>query len=331
MKVLILTERDIEPLLSMEETIKAVEAAFKEKGLGHVQMPSKQFLIYDRYGGDLRSMPSYLERLDISAVKIVNSHPDNPVRHGLPTVMATIILIEPRTGMPLAIMSGNRITAVRTGAAGGIAAKYLARKEPKIVGLVGAGTQAKTQLQALLTVYESLDEVKVWSRPDSTREKLIEGIIEAYADFVKITPVEKVREAVIGADIVVTTTPSRRPIVSYEWVSEGQHFSCIGADAPGKEELDPKILKNAKIVLDDWEQGLHSSEVNVPYSRGLISERDIWGDICEVVAGLKDGRTSDREITVFASSGLAIQDAATAKLVYDKAVSAGIGQYIDFM
>ena len=331
MQVLLLTEKDVESLLSISEVMEVVEQAFKEKGLGYAQMPPKLYLLFSRYNGDLRAMPSYLERLDISAVKVVNSHPGNPSKFGLPTVMATIILVDPRSGSPIAIMGGTHITAMRTGAAGGIAAKCLARKDAKIVGLVGAGTQARTQIEALLLLYSELETVKVWSRTPETRERFASDMKTVCGDSLKIIPSSEIRDVVAGADIVVTTTPSRKPIVSDKWVSDGMHITCIGADAEGKEELDPAILKRAKIVVDDWEQGAHSGEINVPLSKGIISKEDIWGDICEIAAGLKLGRTSRSEITVFMSTGLAVQDAVTAKLAYDKAISKGIGQTIELL
>ncbi len=313
----------------MNEVMQVVEAAFREKGLGFAQMPPKIFLSYPKYNGDLRAMPSYLERFDVSAVKVVNSHPDNKAKFGLPTVMATIILVDPRNGAPLAIMDGTRITAMRTGAAGGLAAKYLARRDSKVVGFVGAGTQARTQLPALLALYGKLDLVKVWSPPRESRETFVSEMKAAYKSLDEIVAVENVEDAVQGVDILVTTTPSRTPVVLDRWVSEGTHINCIGADASGKEELDPAILKRAKIVVDDWEQASHSGEINVPLARGVISRKDVWGDICEIAAGLKLGRTSENEITVFTSTGLAIQDAATAKLAYDKAVSKKIGHSIE--
>ena len=143
--------------------------------------------------------------------------------------------------------------------------------------------------------------------------------------------VESVKEAVEGADIVVTTTPSIKPLVSGEWVTPGMHFNCIGADAPGKEELDPVILTRAKIVIDDWEQAFHSGEINVPFAKGIITKQHVWGDIGEVVAGLKPGRTASDEITVFTSTGLAIQDAVTAELAYKKALAKKIGQFIEII
>ena len=331
MKILLLTEKDVEQMLTMDEVMEAVESAFREKGLGRVQMPAKLYLFYEKYGGDLRTMPSYLEQLDISAVKVVNVHPENPKKHSLPTVMAIITLVNPKNGAPLAIMGGTRVTSMRTAAAGGVAAKYLARKDSKVVGLVGAGAQARTQLTALLSLYEKLEEVRVWSRTEKTRDAYVAQMKTACGEVSRMVPVDSVQKAVEGADVVVTTTPSREPLVSSEWVAPGMHINCIGADAPGKEELDPTILTRAKIVVDDWEQAFHSGEINVPSTKGIITKRHVWGDIGEVVAGLKPGRTSSDEITVFTSTGLAVQDAVTAELAYKKALAKKIGRFVEIM
>lgn len=312
----------------MGEVMEAVESAFRAKGLGKVQMPAKSYLFYKQYNGDLRTMPSYLEELGISAVKIVNVHPDNQKKYNLPTVMAVIVLIDPKSGAPIAIMSGRTVTSMRTGAAGGIATKYLARRESKIIGIIGAGTQARTQTMALFEVYEKLEELRVWDINKEATQRFVAETEPIYGHLCKITPVETVKKAVEGADLVVTVTPSRKPLVTDDMVSPGMHFNCIGADAPGKEELDPNILKRAKIVIDDWDQASHSGEINVPLSRGIITKDNIWAAICEVAAGLKPGRESRDEITIFTSTGLAVQDAVTAKLAYNKAVEKGIGKFI---
>ena len=329
MKTLIVTDNEVRSLLSIGEVIEAVEEAFEEKGLGYVQMPSKPYVFFEKYGGDLRVMPSYLERMEISAVKVVNSHPNNPSFYGLPTVIATIILVDPRNGAPKAIMGGSYITAMRTGAAGGIAAKYLARKTSKIVGLVGAGVQARTQLMGLLSVYGKLEEVRFCDKVKEAGCKFIAEMEPKYGHLCSLVPVESAKEAVEGADIVVTTTPSRQPVVMDEWICEGMHLNCIGADAPGKEELDPAILKRAKIVVDDWKQASHGGEINVPLAKGILKKEDIWGNIGEIVASIKAGRTSPKEITLFTSTGLAIQDAVTANLAYEKALTKNVGQFIE--
>lgn len=327
LETLVLTDGEVKELVSMKEVMDKVELAFKEKGLKRVQMPAKTYLFYGKYDGDLRVMPSYLEELDVSAVKIVNSHPENKTRYNLPTVMAIVVLVDPKTGFPLAIMGGKTLTDMRTGAAGGIAAKYLARKDSKIVGMVGAGAQARTQLAGLLEVYGKLEEVRVWGLYGTGDEFAAETRAK-YDNIGRIFSVKSVGEAVKGADIVVTATPSRQPLVMDNMVRPGMHFNCIGADAPGKEELDPAILKRAKIVVDDYEQASHGGEINVPLSLGIIKREDIWAEIGEIVAGLKPGREKPDEITVFSSTGLAIQDAVTAKLVYDKATKKGVGRFI---
>jgi alanine dehydrogenase len=296
-------------------------------------MPAKLYLFYNKYNGDLRAMPSYLEKIDVSAVKIVNVHLDNREKFNLPTVMAVIVLIDPKTGAPLAIMGGTTVTDMRTGAAGGIAAKYLANNASKVVGLVGAGAQAFTQLMALLEVYKKFEAVKVWSRIETTKQRLkkqqfITEAKRAYGHLCNFASVETIAETVEGADIVVTTTPSRQPLVLNDMVSSGVHFNCIGSDAPGKEELDPAILKRAKIVVDDWEQASHSGEINVPLSHRIITKDNVWADIGEITAGLKPGRENSEEITIFDSTGLAIQDAVTAKIAYDQAIEKGIGTFI---
>lgn len=311
----------------MNEVMRGVELAFKEKGHGRVQMPAKNYLFYKKHNGDLRTMPSYLEELKISAVKIVNVHPENKIKYSLPTVMAVIVLIDPKNGAPIAIMGGTSITDMRTGAAGGIAAKYLAKKNSKKVGLVGAGAQARTQLMALIEVYKKL-KIKVWSRKKATKRKFVDEASSTYGDFCEITPVDTLKEAVIGSDIIVTTTPSRQPLILDYMVSTGMHFNCIGADAPGKEELDPNILKKSKIIIDDWEQASHSGEINVPLSQQVITRQNVWAEIGEVIAGLKSGRKNPEEITIFTSTGLAVQDAITARIAYDKAIKQGIGQFV---
>ncbi|MEM2166933.1 MAG: alanine dehydrogenase [Candidatus Bathyarchaeia archaeon] len=328
METLILSDHEVRELISMRDVMDAVELAFREKGLGRVQMPPKIYLFFSRYNGDLRAMPSYLEEMNISAVKVVNVHPDNRERYGLPTIMAVIILVDPRNGFPLAIMGGTTITNMRTGAAGGIAAKHLARRDSRVVGLVGAGVQARTQLMALLEVFGSLDEVRVWSRSDETKMRFIDEASAIYGRMCRFVAASSVKDAVKGADIIVTTTPSRAPLVMNDWIKPGVHINCIGADAPGKEELDPAILKRAKIVVDDWEQASHSGEINVPLKMGLISRSDIWAEMGEIVAGIKPGRVGDNEITVFVSTGLAIQDAVTANLVYKRALERGVGRRI---
>jgi alanine dehydrogenase len=331
LETLLLTDEQVKKLLSMSEVLDAVELAFKQKGIGRVQMPAKVYLNFNKYNGDLRTMPSYLEDLDISAVKIVNVHPDNPENYKMPTVMAVIVLIDPSKGFPLAIMGGTTLTDMRTGAAGGIAAKFLARKDSKVIGFVGAGAQARTQLMALLEVYnDKIEEIRVWSRHPQTESSFIEEAKKEYGHLCNFVLEQKVSDTVVGADIVVTTTPSKVPLVLDEMISPGMHINCIGADAIGKEELDTTILRRAKTVIDDWAQASRCGEINVPLllRDKTVTKEDIWAEIGEITAGIKPGRVNDHEVTVFTSTGLAVQDAVTARIAYEKALQRKIGSFI---
>jgi alanine dehydrogenase len=326
LEILWLSEEDVMASLSMEEAILAVEEAFREDGRGTAQMPPKSYLIYKKYNGDLRTMPAYLEGMDATGVKVVNVHPDNP-GSGLPTVMALLILNSPKTGAPTAVMGGTFLTNMRTGAAGAVAAKYLAKKSSKTVGLVGAGAQGRTQLLGLAEIFDietvkvadvSLDRCRAFEEESRT---FLDATFEIATDI----------KEVCDADILVTTTPSRKPLVKDDWIKEGTHINAIGADAKGKEELDPAILKRAKVFVDDLVQASHSGEVNVPLAEGFIALEDIYATIGEVVAGKVPGRKDDDEITVFDSTGLAIQDVATASRVYSRAVKKGLGIRLPFL
>ncbi|MFH0896639.1 MAG: alanine dehydrogenase [Candidatus Bathyarchaeota archaeon] len=323
--ILLINEREVAEILTMEETLDAVKEAFMAKGYGQVQMPSKVYVTFKKYNGDFRVMPSYLENSDAAGVKIVNVHPNNPRIYGKPSVMATIVLIDPRTGAPLAIMGGTYITAMRTGAAGGLATKYLAKENSKILGLVGTGVQARTQLQAISKVL-SLEEVRVYDIIGDALNKFIEETKEKYE--ISVSRCRSVHECIKNADVVSVTTPTTSPIIKNEWIRSGTHINAIGADAPGKQALDPNILKNSKIIVDDLNQAIHSGEINVPFSQGMLREDDIYAELGEVIVGDKAGRVRDDEITVFVSTGLSLQDVSTAITVFRKAKAENMGNWI---
>jgi len=325
LRVRVLAADDVKRTLTVGNALELVEKAFREKGLKRVQMPPKSYLSFRKFNGDLRVMPAYLEGLDETGVKIVNVHPDNPEKYGLPTVMATILLVDPKTGVPICIMDGTWITAMRTAAAAGVATKYLAGKDSKAVGVIGAGHQSPFQLDALHEVVK-VESVRVYDKRKGEAERLAEEMGTKLGLNMEVA--RDIEKVVKGADILVTVTPVREPIVKNEWIAEGTHINAIGADAPGKEELEPEILKRAKVVVDDWEQTSHSGEINVPLSRGIITEADIHAEIGEIVAGAKPGRTSEDEITVFDSTGLAIQDIITAWHVYEASEKKDLGRKI---
>lgn len=323
--VLVLSVSEVRSVLSMDKAIDLVELAFREKGLGRAQMPPKTYLFFNKYNGDLRVMPAYLENLNVAGVKVVNVHPLNPVKHGLPTVMAIVAIVDPETGRPLSIMDGTWLTCVRTAAAAAVATKYLARSDSKTLGIVGAGALAPFHIDALSRVLR-VESLLIY---DLDRGRAERTAVEAQERLgVRAIAVSSPREAVEGVDVLTTLTPSRKPVVLNEWITGGIHINAMGADAPGKEELDPLILKRAKIVVDDFEQAVHSGEVNVPISSGFIDRSCIYAELGEIVAGLKKGRESSDEVTVFDSTGLAIQDVVVASYVYSEAVKRGLGKIV---
>ena len=312
--MLILSRHEIEEFLNMGEVFKAVEYSFKLKAQGKVIMPPKLYLNLPDYQGDFRAMPAYID--GSAGIKWVSVYPNNR-RQNLPTVMATIILCDPNTGCPLAIVDGTYITSMRTGAAGGVAVKYLARKGSSVIGMVGAGTQAETQLLAISEVLPKIKEVKVF---DKQKDVSLRYVQEMGAKLnINIRLAETIGEAA-EADIVVTTTPSRKPFVKKEYIRPGTHINAIGADAKGKQELELDLLMAAKVIVDDIEQASHSGEINVPLAEGLIKVGDIHSTLGEIVANMTKGRENDEDITIFDSTGLAILDIICAKLVYEKAV-----------
>lgn len=323
--VRLLSESDVDRLISMRDIVPAVEHVFKEYAEGKTEMPSKIYLDVKGYG-DFRAMPSYVPSLGTAGIKWVNVHPDNPAK-GIPTVMATILLNDPKTGKLFCVMNGSGLTDMRTGAAGGIAAKYLARKDTSTVGIIGSGHQAWTQMLAYKEVFgPRVKHVKICSRHLVHAQAFAERVhtelgydAQAYG-----TPKEAA-----DADVVATVTPARAPILKKEWVKPGTHINAIGADAPGKQELETPLTLSARVFVDSYEQAAHSGEINVPWSKGLLSNDLLAGTIGEIIAGMNPGRTNDREITIFDSTGLSIQDMAVAHNVYAKAIKENVGTEYD--
>jgi len=237
--------------------------------------------------------------------------------------MAVIIYNDPETGYPLAIMDATKITAYRTGAAAAIASKYLARQDSHTIGIIGAGCQAYTQIIAHAELF-NLSSINVFDISEAAVDKLI----KSFPEFpVKNCPIQ---EAVLS-DIVCTLTPSRNPIIKKEWIIPGTHINAVGADAAGKEELDPSILKEAIVVVDDLRQASTGGEINVPIKEYIYNVDEVYGKLSELVVGKKKGRTDNKVITVFDSTGVAVEDIAVAKLLFEKAQQMGGYPSIDLI
>jgi len=324
-KTILLGRRDIEEILGMGEVLKAVERAFVLKAQGEAIMPPKIYLDLPKYHGDFRAMPAYVD--GSAGMKWVSVYPENVAKHNLPTVIGLIVLSDPNNSYPLAIMDGTQITSLRTGAAGGVAVKYLARRDARVVGMIGAGRQARTQLMAIHEVMPKIDLVKVYDiRPEASR-KFAEEMGTTLN--LNIRPATKVAEAA-DADVIVTVTLATGPVLLKKDVKPGTHINAIGADAPGKQELEGVLVASVKVIVDDIEQASHSGEINVPISKGEFKVSDIYCTLGEVAAGIKAGRLNDEEITIFDSTGLAIQDIICAKLAYEKAKDRKVNTF-DFL
>ncbi len=315
---LLLERRHVAALLTMDEAVKAVEGAFLAHGRGDTLMPPKVYVsLEEKHRGDFRAMPAYMD--GFAGVKWVNSHPENVARHGLPAVMGTYILSDADSALPLAVLDATLLTAVRTGAAGAVATKHLHRRPPVRVGFVGCGVQARVLFQAHRALFPAFESLCADARPEAA--KALAGEIGGR--------VASVAEA-SACDVVCVATPARSPVVRRADVIAGAHLNAIGADAPGKQEIEAEVLRDARVYVDDWEQATHSGEVNVPLHSGVFGRDAIAGTLGGVIAGVTPP-PPEGAITVFDSTGLAVQDLALARLVYRLARERGVGIEVDLV
>jgi alanine dehydrogenase len=319
---LILGRRDVEQLLTMEMAMEAVEEAFLEDGRGTTQIPERAALWFEELHGVIGVMPGYLKGVQAAGVKIICHYEQNQAKYNLPASAGLVVYHSPATGMPLAVMDCAYLTRMRTGAATGVSAKYLARADSKVVGIVGAGAVALPQIEAIEQVCD-LARVKVFDQQLEAATRLVEAVrkmgLEAEA-------VGCPGDACRGVDILVTCTPSRSALVRGEWVEEGMHIAAVGADMPHKRELDSSVYARAdKWVTDAVNQALITGEIADAAADGVVSRDNLYASLGEIVAGQKKGREADHEITVFKSTGMAIQDVGTAKKVYQLALQKGLG------
>jgi len=321
--MLLLSRRDLEAVLGMGEAIRVVEEAFRLHGLGEITMPQRTVLNPKGGRGWFAIMPAYAEKWGVLTVKAVASYPENPSR-GLPTINALTLHVDGETGTPLALMEAGYLTALRTGAVGGVAAKYLARPEAEAVGLLGSGEQAWRQLEALTYILPSISHVKVYSPTPQHRVAFAGKASELFR--VKVEAVDSPGKAVEGCDLVVAATSALTPVVQGKWLGDGVHVTSVGTHHPDRREIDGETVVRAKVVVDSREACLkEAGDLIIPLREGLITEEHVYAELGEIVAEIKPGRASPREITFFKSVGLALQDLAVAKLAYEKAKKLGVG------
>jgi alanine dehydrogenase len=325
--VLILDRKAVESLVDMREAIKAIEKVFLEFHEGKAVSPKRLIINVAKHKGLMYYMPSYLSESESLAIKIVAQYDEN-LKYGLPTILASILLSDPQNGKPLAMMEGAYLTALRTGAASGVATKYLARRDSKVVGVIGTGVQARTQIWAMTEVLRNIAKVKAYDVSPGRVEGFAKDISQKLG--LDVETVETSKQCVENSDLIVVASTSRVPVLDGNWLTKGTHVNSIGVSGPEGRELDDTTIKKAKIVVDTKEGVLaETGDLIVPIKRGIISQENIYAELHEIVGGKKPGRTSDDEVTCWKAVGMAIEDAAVAKLVYDKAKKEGIGKEVE--
>ncbi len=319
---LILSLDDVKSVLAMGPCIDAVEEAFRQYSLGNVVQPTRPTIKIAAHRALINAMPAYIGGVEALGVKWVGGYLGNPAL-GLPVVQAIIILNDGTNMSPLAVMNGTYITAVRTGAAAGVATRYLVRADAATAGIIGAGVQAKTQLEAVCAV-RPITSARVY---DVFPEAAAKFAVEMSARLgITVTAAATAEEAVRGADVICTASTSKTPVVLGEWLKPGAHINGIGSHSTDARELDTACVVRSRVIVDTIDAAMaEAGDILMPIAEGAITADHIAGELGDVITGKIPGRSSETEITLFKSQGLAIQDVATAQLVYKAAVAQGIG------
>lgn len=318
MKIRILTAADVQKALPMDRAIEAVRSAFGQFSGGQANVPLRSRFHTDK--GVTLIMPAHLKQTGHFALKVVSVYGENPAK-GLPTVAATVLVLDPETGMPLAFMDGDSLTALRTGAGGGLAADLLAREDVSRAVLFGAGVQARTQLLAALTV-RPLTEVTILDPVTAAAESLA-AEVSTWDGAPAVNLGADPAEAVAAADIIMAATTTATPLFDGNLLKPGTHVTGVGSFTPDMQEIDAATVKRARVIVD-------SREACQAEAGDIIkAEAGIDAEIGEIVNGTRPGRENDTEITFFKSVGVACQDAAAAAAVLAGAEAADLGQIID--
>lgn len=320
-ETLVLTQADVASLLTMEECIAAVERAFTLYCQG--KAPAPGILGMHATHGGFHVKAGFLELgQPYFAAKLNANFPENPSRFGLPTIQGAVVLCNANDGFPLAIMDSIEITSIRTGAATAIAAKHLARPDAAVVTICGCGVQGDVQVRALAKVRD-LKRVYLFDREENRARRLAHTLArEISAEFVAVPRLDDV---VSKSDICVTCTTARQFILKKDAVSPGTFVAAVGADNPEKQELDPRLLASSKVVVDVLDQCAALGDLHHALAGGVMTKADVHAELGEIVAGKKPGRTNPDEITIFVSTGMALQDVAAAATVFEKAFAVGRG------
>ena len=329
MKLRLLSKKDVQRSLPMKECIELMKAAFAQLSSGQAHVPLRSQLPVTAHEGVTIFMPAYLAQSGDLGAKIVSVFPRN-LKANLPTIHAVVFVIDSRTGIPVALMDGTYLTALRTGAASGAATDLLARKDARVLVLFGAGTQARTQLEAVCTV-RPITQVLVCDVDPKRAKDFVEEMKSRGAPIPNdIRWITSAEEGVKEADILCTATTSSKPVFDGKALRPGTHINAVGAYTPLMQEVDSETILRAKVVIDSRQASLaEAGDLIIPLQQGVINEKHIHAEIGEIVAGLRPGRESMDEITYFKTVGVAVQDVAAARRVLDKATELGLGTEVE--
>lgn len=321
MTTLVLTRREVVALLGLDECIGAVERAFRLHAEGRSLGPG--VLGVEAPGGGFHVKAAGLEiGRTYFASKTNANFSENPRRHGLPAIQGVIVLCDATDGRPLAVMDSIEITVRRTAAATAVAAKHLAREDAGTVTICGCGSQGRAQLRALRRV-RPIQRAFAFDADPAVAVRYAEELSAELG--IGVTPAESLERALARSDVCITCTPSRRPFLRRQHVRPGTFVAAVGADSPDKQELEPELMAAGVVVTDVLEQCAAIGELHHALEAGVLSRADVHGELAELVAGRKPGRRSGEEITLFDSTGTALQDVAAAAVVYEKALAGGVG------
>jgi ornithine cyclodeaminase/alanine dehydrogenase-like protein (mu-crystallin family) len=324
----LLSQRDVALALAGVDALRTTEQALRAHGTGDAVMPAKVGLDLSRSGRPnwMNSMPGYLPELGVAGLKWAGGFVENPRRFGLPYIMAILVLLDPDTGRVLAVLEAGTITSARTGAATAVAAKWLAVPDAARVGLVGAGAQARTSLAHLVRV-RPIREVRVFDAAPGAADRFCDEMASV-APAADLRVVPSVADAVARADVVVTATWADEPLVDADDLAPTAFVASLGSH----QELAPAVVLEAdKVVCDHWEQCTHRGELKRLVAEGRFTRRDLWAELGDVVAGKVAGREPGDGRIVASLVGMATEDVALGKAVYDRAVELGLGTEFAFV
>jgi alanine dehydrogenase len=312
---LFINKETVASLLPMEECISVMEMAFRSLAGGECVQPLRPLMWLPDKRGLLGMMPGYAGNLDVMGIKVLSVFPNNKTS-GYPSHQGVVVLFETKNGIPLCIADADEITAIRTPAASAVATNLLARKDAETLSILGSGLQAARHIEAMLLV-RKIKKITLWSRNVAHAQQLAEKV--SAKNDLDITVVRNAEEAVRGMEIICTVTGSAEPILKGEWVSKGAHINAVGACSPRARELDESTIAKSKLFTDCYESLFHEAgDFIIPKNEGVLDDSHVLGEIGEILLGKKTGRTSDDDITVFKSLGLAIEDIFAVNHIYRK-------------